>query len=1013
MNNSPRMKLLTLCIGAALAQMAGMPALADTAVGVDTANGNASNPGYLTAPVNLDAEWAAVKRTPSGQLYSIPAADTPEAAKGQLSGSVDVGAVHQSDSKSYSKRTEYSDQRNGLYLNNFNLSGESDGARYFTINGGGVGRKDQFYDLTVGKYGSWKVRTFFNETKHVFTDTWKSFYNGEGTGNLTTGLARPLMVTSGSSTVGNAVTCTAAAPCWSYGGAIYSNLVGTGLTGTNAISSTPAPTGAQLTTAQNNAALAAINGVLGTPDPAGLIAQGAGGAQSNMALAIANKLAATPYSELSLVRKKGGVRGDLNLSENLKGYISYTLEKREGNRPLAMNDNNISTEIAEPIDYKTHDLLAGLTYSDELTQANLRASASVFRNNISTMDVQFALLGGIGPMGAMQHATFDLPPDNDAFNLKGEFARSLPDLWKGRFTAAASWGSNRQDDALLAPISAAQSADLAAANGGSLTGLTIPGANPGYANNSALVTNWNTTDALSQKTAKQRIDNKMVNLGLSLRPVDDLSVKGSYRFFQTDNKGGYVAYNPLTNQFGRGPAGGQAVTTLEALVAPTSTGGCYTQPGFTPVAGCTTLTATNGLTLANGSNVPVFSEARSTRQYNYGFTADYDLNRTSSLNGAIEREDFHRNFREREKTWENKVKLGYVNRALADTTLRVSFENDTKRGSEYRFRTFEDLGTGIPGLTIGEQLAIESTGYINAAGVVTATPAAVTINGVKYPALNANLFSRYSTMFRKYDQADRNQKILNTRLNVMAMEDLDVGVNLQVKRADYPDSFYGLKKDNQDSLGLDMNFQASVDRIFSAFYNYQKGTKTMDLNAGIAGTACTAVGQTFSAVTCADTTGNPSTGTTGARPSTSKWTSDTTDRSDVVGFGWQEDLGFARLGIDYSYAKSSTHIAYNFNSIAFSTTAANNTAMALLAGSALPDMTTVQNTLAVNLVKPLNKKTSIRATYRFEGVKITDWHYDGAIHNAMAAYDAGTMLLDSGPLNYHVNTVGVFLNYKM
>ncbi len=25
----------------------------------------------------------------------------------------------------------------------------------------------------------------------------------------------------------------------------------------------------------------------------------------------------------------------------------------------------------------------------------------------------------------------------------------------------------------------------------------------------------------------------------------------------------------------------------------------------------------------------------------------------------------------------------------------------------------------------------------------------------------------------------------------------------------------------------------------------------------------------------------------------------------------------------------------------------------------------------------------------------------------------GTMLLDSGPMNYHVNTFGVFLNYKL
>ena len=140
MNNSPRMKFLTLCIGAALVQMASAPVMADTAVGVDTVNGNASNPGYLSgSSQHLDEEMAAgVKRSPSGQLYSIP--KVAEDVEGTVSGSVDVGLIHQSDSKAYAKRSEYSDQRNGLYLNNFNISEDSGGARYFNINAGGVGR---------------------------------------------------------------------------------------------------------------------------------------------------------------------------------------------------------------------------------------------------------------------------------------------------------------------------------------------------------------------------------------------------------------------------------------------------------------------------------------------------------------------------------------------------------------------------------------------------------------------------------------------------------------------------------------------------------------------------------------------------------------------------------------------------------------------------------------------------------------------------------------------------------
>ncbi len=410
--------------------------------------------------------------------------------------------------------------------------------------------------------------------------------------------------------------------------------------------------------------------------------------------------------------------------------------------------------------------------------------------------------------------------------------------------------------------------------------------------------------------------------------------------------------------------------------------------------------------MVNGANVPVFGQARNTRQYNYGITADYDLTRTSSLNAALEREDFHRDFRERAKTWENKIKLGYVNRDLWNTTLRVSFENDTKRGSEYRYRTFEDLGTGLPGLDVATQIAN------------TDPATGAKLAGSAYPALAANLFSRYSYYFRKYDQADRNQNILNTRVNVMALEDLDVGVNLQVKRAKYPNSFYGLNKDDQNSLGFDLNYQASIGSIITGFYNYQQGKKSMKMNSGVASLtvapACVANNiAIYGYAVCSDTT----TGLDGARPYTSAWTSNTTDRNDIVGLGVQQDLGFVHVGIDYTYARSSTHIAYDYGSTAFGTGAAgtttNNATMAAIAGTALPDMTTVQNTITLNLFKQIDKKTSIRASYRHDNMRIKDWHYDGVIMNVMAAYDGGTMLLDSGPMNYHVNTFGVFLNHKL
>jgi hypothetical protein len=986
-----QMKKIALCVGVVLLQLEASVAYADSANGVDTALGNALNPpGRTGVPRQVDPDGVdAVRRSPSGQLYGVPYAESDKANNPNawnFSGGAEVGVIGvdgqgRKGNPAAQQFRQYKDIKNGAYLNYFEVEGSKPNEALFMDSyGGGVGAGDQFYGVQFGRYNDWKVKAFYNETIHVFTDTWKSLYNGEGTGNLTTGLAMPVMVTTGSPTVGAGACNVAGKPCWSYGGKTYSNAT----------------------------ALLSINGVTGTPDSTGVIANTAaspnatGATQSNLAAAINAKLAATTYSELSLVRQKGGVRGDKTLTDSVKVFASYTLEDRKGGRPFAMNDGNVSTEIVEPINYNTHDFLTGLTYQDERNQANVKATASIFRNNISTQNVQYMLLGNIGPQGAIQTATLDLPPDNQAFNVKGEFARSLPDFYKGRFTVATAYGVNKQNDPLLSPISAAQNADLTAA------GVTSwPVATPGgYA--STLASNWNTVNALSRQNAGQEIDSKLFNTGLSLKPVSDLTLNATYRFYQTTNKGGYMAYNPLTGQFGRGPSTGNGTGASDLVIAPNGVNTvCYAPVGFAAVAAC------NAATLANGSNIPVFGQARETKQVNYVLSADYDLNRFSSLNGSLEREDFNRTFRERNNTTEYKAKIGYVNRALGDATLRTSFENDTKRGSTYNYRTFEDLGTGLPGLDPATQIA-----NLNANGT------GKVVNGVTYPALAASLFNRYSYFFRKYDQADRNQNILNTRVNYQARDDLDLGINLQLKRIDYTDSFYGLKKDNQDSVGFDLNYQPSSTRSITSFYNFQRGTKTQYYNVGLVTTtalgtaACTVANlTTYGYSACSDTTD----GSNGSRPAGSQWDSETTDRNDVIGLGWQEDFGFVKLGVDYVFARSSTNIIYKYGNQAFQAgsaltatqTAANNAFIASVAGNALPDMTTVQNTLVLNLTKPIDKKSSVRLLYRYEQMKITDWHYDNVITGVLTAADAGTLLLDAGPQNYHATLAGLFYQIKL
>ena len=225
---------------------------------------------------------------------------------------------------------------------------------------------------------------------------------------------------------------------------------------------------------------------------------------------VRNALTSIPNTDLALVRKKGGISYNTTLTENWKAYASYTNEKKQGARPFgavwgAANGGG-NVEVAESIDYSTHDLAAGVRYNDSRQSFNAQVSASLFRNNIDTMTFQNPLTVQVnGPNGVppstFTAARYDLVPDNDYLQLRGEYARSFPEFYKSRFTAVVSASSSRQNDALIAPTPF------------SLVGGT------NQATGTSLANNWNTTNALSQQNANAKIDTTLIDLGLSANPA--------------------------------------------------------------------------------------------------------------------------------------------------------------------------------------------------------------------------------------------------------------------------------------------------------------------------------------------------------------------------------------------------------------------------------------------------------------------------------------------------------------
>ncbi|MBI4996005.1 MAG: MtrB/PioB family outer membrane beta-barrel protein [Rhodocyclales bacterium] len=933
MNFRPRTKLLAACVGAALAQWGSGTALADSAVGVDTAIGNALNPpgrSSMPRPIADDA-FDTVRRSPSGQLYGLPPAPPEEFRKTdsgwEFIGGIEFGVLGGAG-KQNAKYREYKDFKSGAYLDYFELEGEKpDTAHFLQAFGGGLGHEDQFIGLQFGRYNDWKLRSFYNETPHVFSTTFKPIYRNTGT-------SKPAL---------------------------------------------------------DN----------GTP--------GGNGATTAAALLAYSKT--LPDTEVGLVRKKGGTRLDLTLTDKWKTYASITSEKRTGERPFGLQDGGV--EAIEPIDYETNDLAAGVSYTDRLTAFNLRTSVSLFRNNIDYFFPRKALVGAnaapttvtgaANSTTGIDFASYTLAPDNEAYNVKGEYSRKLPDFFKGRFSAAVAWGSSRQDDKIRTPLEP-NSPNFSSA------GIVQAAAN-GVAWDP---NNWNGVNGspTSRATAGQRIDSTLYNLSLLLHPLDELGVKGTFRHYETDNKSGtYYAYNPLTGQWGYGIQEGAFNT-----VAPLAIGGvgCQPAPGRPIVPGCTGA-AYAAAAFANSR--AMYMPPRDYKQTNYTVSADYDLGDASSLEATLERENFSHTFRERDKTWEDKIKLTYADRSLGDATLRASYEQDRKRGSfydplvnsrgglnwfaiygiPYSRATLQDIiansGAVINGVT--NPLA----GTLTAAGVVTAGSV------LNWLTLAGN-FNSGGMM--KTDQADRDQSIANVRLNYMARPDLDIGTMVQARRVRYPTNTLAAQKDNLTSVNFDVNYQPALGTLISAYYSRQDGRQRQRENF-----SSNVQARTYAYRMCGGDGVNPLALTVdnidcflnNQRDPGLDMMMNTKSTTDVFGFNVAHHFGPIGVSASYTYTESLTRISqiYGLTALTLAQQAIVNSY------GAWPDMTMKQHSLELNLILPIDKKTAARFVYHYDKLKLRDWHYDYRALNTTTTF----IPADYGPQNYTADMFGVFLQMKL
>lgn len=105
------------------------------------------------------------------------------AEEAKISGELTVTGQHLNITGEKAKFNEYRDIRDGF-------TGEADlqyerGSYYLDFNAIDVGRKDQSYELSGGKRGSFKYDFKYDQLPHNFTYNARSFYSGVGGANLT------------------------------------------------------------------------------------------------------------------------------------------------------------------------------------------------------------------------------------------------------------------------------------------------------------------------------------------------------------------------------------------------------------------------------------------------------------------------------------------------------------------------------------------------------------------------------------------------------------------------------------------------------------------------------------------------------------------------------------------------------------------------------------------------------------------------------------------------------------
>jgi hypothetical protein len=480
-------------------------------------------------------------------------------------------------------------------------------------------------------------------------------------------------------------------------------------------------------------------------------------------------------------------------------------------------------------------------------------------------------------------------------------------------------GRMRQDETLLAPM-----------NCQGRIGIDLsPG--PDYTIDCA---DWNTTAALSQPSANARIDTLLLDAKASFRPTANFGWHVELRHYDETNKTNYLSYNPLTGEYGYITENGSMGTIVPGEMGLFDPNNPLYQSYFTHIRA-----------------IP-YGYAESRAELGGDWRID-PLNTVSATYSFIRYRPDHR---ERSRLDDNQLALSWVSRAIAQGSLRVSYEFATRSGDHYNYFPYAAFySTAIPG-------------YV--------------------PGADASPFT--VDAMRKYDLSDREQHKFRAIFTHPVGEDATVSTIAYGKYNDYSAAI-GRKGDTSTGLMLQWDYQPLPTMTLNAYLGGELGKVRMSNVADA------------EAVVSAD----PSYG--GAKyPFENTWSESDQQRNVNAGLSARRSFGRYRVDGSYSLVYSRGRLDYDYASPG----ALSGTQQPFLNQlTPFPDNHYRLQSLELGLTRAFSETLAVRLFGRYEFGDFNDWHYDGFRNNLL--YDH-RLYSDQGPAaHYDASLIGLMLQLKL